>query len=231
MKRLNRRCFLYRSVALLGGGVVLGVSGCRGTQKGRVMRSTEGNKVGSHQAGAEVFRPIVCETTDKLLAKAYMQPLTSDTVPLSYDGLPVRRVCFIELENKTNEEIGDFKEQLEEIIDTKISDSTSFTTVSPRAVKGVLRNTGFRPDDLFLPVNMATFSAAMQQEGAPFEYLLFGKLTSGTTVDNIDKQKDYMLTLEMVNVNFPDDRLKESTMLRKEYMRSARAKTKSWLFF
>jgi hypothetical protein len=74
---------------------------------------------------------------------------------------------------------------------------------------------------------MAKFSAAMQQEGAPFEYLFFAKLTSGTTVDNIDKQKDYMLTLEMVNVNMPEDRLKESTMIRKEYMRSVRAKTKS----
>jgi len=229
MKRLNRRCFLLRSVVLFGGGLVLGSSGCRHTQKGRVMSSTESSKVGSHQAGAEVFRPIVCQTTDKLLAKAYMQPMSASE--LSSDGSPVRRVCFIELENKTNEEIGDFKEQLEEIIDTKISESTSFTTVSPRAVKGVLRSTGFRPDELFLPSNMAKFSAAMQQEGAPFEYLFFAKLTSGTTVDNLDKQKDYMLTLEMVNVNMPDDRLKESTMISKEYMRSAKSKTKSFFAF
>jgi len=158
-----------------------------------------------------------------------MQPMSASE--LSGDSVPVRRVCFIELENKTNEEIGDFKEQLEEIIDTKISESTSFTTVSPRAVKGVLRSTGFRPDELFLPSNMAKFSAAMQQEGAPFEYLFFAKLTSGTTVDNLDKQKDYMLTLEMVNVNEPDNRLKESTMISKEYMRSAKSKTKSFFAF
>lgn len=227
MKRLNRRNFLFQSALLLGGGFALGAAGCRNTQKGRVMSSTEANKVGSHQAGAEVFRPIVCETTDKLLDKAYMQPIPP-SVAVSSDGLPVRRVCFIELENKTNEEIGDFKDQLEELIDTKISESSSFTTVSPRAVKGVLRQTGFRPDDLFMPSNMAKFSAAMQQEGAPFEYLFFAKLTSGTTVDNLDKQKDYMLTLEMVNVNMPDDRLKESAMIRKEYMRSAKSKAKSW---
>ena len=230
MKLFNRRCFLLRSIILVGGYLVLWTTGCRNTQKGRVMGSTEANKVGSHQAGAEVFRPIVCETTDKLLAKAYSQPM-SDATAYSYDGQPVRRVCFIELENKTNEEIGDFKEQLEEIIDTKISDSMAFTTVSPRAVKGVLRATGLRPDELFLPSNMAKFSAAMQQEGAPFEYLFFAKLTSGTTVDNFDKQKDYMLTLEMVNVNAPDDRYKESMMIRKEYMRSAKAKTKSWFAF
>jgi hypothetical protein len=40
-----------------------------------------------------------------------------------------------------------------------------------------------------------------------------------------------MLTLEMVNVNMPDDRLKESTMIRKEYMRSAKSKAKSWFAF
>ena len=190
------------------------------------MSNDEANKVGSHQAGAEVFRPIVCEATEELLSKAYMQPQTA-TITL-VDGTPVRRVCFIELENKTNEEIGDFKEQLEEIIDTKISDSTSFTTVSSRAVKGVLRQTGFRPDDLFLPSNMAKFSAAMQQDGEPFEYLFFAKLTSGTTSDNIDKQKDYMLTLEMVNVSMPSDRLKVNKMIRKEYMRTAKSKTKAW---
>ena len=228
MKRLNRRSFLLRSLVLFGGGLVLGSPGCRNTQKGRVMSGNESTKVGSHQAGAEVFRPIVCQTTDKLLAKASSQPMSAS---LSYDGRPVRRVCFIEFENKTNEEIGDFKEQLEEIIDTKISESTSFTTVSPRAVKGVLRSTGLRPDELFLPSNMAKFSAAMQQEGEPFEYLFFAKLTSGTTIDNIDKQKDYMLTLEMVNVNMPDDRIKESTMISKEYMRSARSKTKSFFAF
>ena len=229
MKRLNRRCFLLRSVMLFGGGVILGASGCRQTQKGRVMSSTEANKVGSHQAGAEVFRPIVCETTEKLLGKAYAQPLPTSTV--SYDGQPFRRVCFVELENKTNEEIGDFKEQLEEIIDTKISESTAFTTVSPRAIKGVLRATGLRPDELFLPSNMAKFSAAMQQEGDPFEFLLFAKLTSATTVDNFDKQKDYMLTLEMVHIYAPDIRHKESTMIRKEYMRSAKSKAKSWFAF
>jgi len=230
MKRLNRRNFLLRSVVLFGGGLVLGSSGCRHTQKGRVMSGNESSKVGSHQAGAEVFRPIVCQTTDKLLAKAYSQPMSA-SMAFSSDGLPVRRVCFIELENKTNEEIGDFKEQLEEIIDTKISESTAFTTVSPRAVKGVLRSTGFRPDELFLPSHMAKFSAAMQKEGDPFEYLMFAKLTSGTTIDNIDKQKDYMLTLEMVNVNEPDDRHKESTMISKEYMRSAKSKTKSFFAF
>ena len=230
MKRLNRRCFLLRSVVLCGSGLILGSSGCRNTQKGRVMSNTESSKVGSHQAGAEVFRPIVCQTTDKLLAKAYSQPMPV-SMAFSNDSLPVRRVCFIEFENKTNEEIGDFKEQLEEIIDTRISESTAFTTVSPRAVKGVLRSTGLRPDDLFLPSNMAKFSAAMQREEAPFEYVMFAKLTSGTTTDNLDKQKDYMLTLEMVSVSEPDDRLKESASISKEYMRSAKSKTKSLFAF
>ena len=227
MNNLNRRGFLFHSIALMAGGSVLAFFGCRNTQKGRIMSNDEANKVGSHQAGAEVFRPIVCQATEELLAKAYMQPHTSSAI--SSDGTPIRRVCFIELENKTNEEIGDFKDQLEEIIDTNISESASFTSVPSRAVKGVLRQTGFRPDDLFLPSNMAKFSAAMQQDGGqPFEYLFFAKLTSGTTADNIDKQKDYMLTLEMINVNMPDDRLKVNKMIRKEYMRSAKSKAKSW---
>jgi len=226
VKQYRRRDFLFKGTAFYVGCLVLGSAGCRNTQKGKVIKQDDPGRVGSHQAGSEVFRPMVCDATSKLLGKAEMQPVHYDPVNSAHPQ--TRRVCFIELENKTNEEIGDFKEQLFEIIDSQISNSTSFTTVSPRAIKGVLSSTGFRSSDLFLPSNMATFSAAMQKEGQPFEYLLFAKLTSGTTVDNLNSQKDYMLTLEMVNVNSPDDRLKESTVIRKEYNRTASAKIKSW---
>ena len=226
VKQYHRRDFLFKGTVFCVGCLVLGGAGCRSTQKGKVIKEDDPGRVGSHQAGSEVFRPMVCDATAKLLGAAEKQSVPYDA---ANSGHPQpRRVCFIALENKTNEEIGDFKEQLFEIIDTQISSSTSFTTVSPRAIQGALRSTGFRSDDLFLPVNMATFSSAMQKEGQPFEYLLFAKLTSGTTVDNLDSQKDYMLTLEMVNVNSPDDRLKESTRIRKEYNRTASAKVKAW---
>ena len=96
--------------------------------------------------------------------------------------------------------------------------------VIPRARELVLENyvvagleqTRLRPDALFLPDNMQTFSAVMAQQGQPFDYLLFAKLTSGTTEKNCDYQRDYLLTLELVDVQSGDFD-KESAKIRKGY--------------
>ena len=41
----------------------------------------------------------------------------------------------------------------------------------------------------------------MEQQGQPFDFLLYATLTSGTTRVNKDYQRDYLLTLEMVNLH------------------------------
>ena len=56
----------------------------------------------------------------------------------------------------------------------------------------------------------------MEQMGQPFDFLLYATLTSGTTRSNKDYQRNYLLTLEMVNVhNGQYD--KESAELDKQY--------------
>jgi PBP1b-binding outer membrane lipoprotein LpoB len=59
----------------------------------------------------------------------------------------------------------------------------------------------------------------MEAQGQPFDYLLFANLTSGTTNASSSKsQKDYILTLELVNIQtgIPD---KEQATIRKGYSR------------
>ena len=58
-----------------------------------------------------------------------------------------------------------------------------------------------RPDALLIPENMRVFAAVLERQGQPLNYLLYATLTSGTTVNNKSQQRDYMLTLELVNVN------------------------------
>ena len=41
----------------------------------------------------------------------------------------------------------------------------------------------------------------MEQQGQPFDFLLYATITSGTTHANKDYQRDYLLTLEMINVH------------------------------
>jgi hypothetical protein len=192
---MERRHFLR--VALLGSTCCLG---CRGYQYARVIKPGEKEMVGSHAAGQETFKPMIQEAVGKLIAKhegqAYMQ-VSSPGQPLPP---PRMHICFVGVENHTAEEIGDFKEQIYEIIDAKLLESSTFAPISRRYVDAGLRESRLRPDQLFIPDNMRMFAAILEQQGQPFDYLLFAKLTSGTTRENKDYQRDYLLTVELVDI-------------------------------
>jgi len=138
-----------------------------------------------------------------------------------------KRVCFIGVENRSIEELGDFKEQIYEQIDSQILQAPSFEPISRRYVEAGLIETRLRPDSLFMPQNMQMFTAAMQRQGQPFDYLMFAKLTSGTTESNQDYQRDYVLTLEVVDVQ-SGAYDKESAKIRKGYHKSRLGKWRKY---
>ena len=179
--------------------------------------------VGSHSAGAETYKPLIDESVGKLLARH-----SQGVQPASYNpnGPQPLRICFVGVENKSIEELADFKEQIYQAIDTRITQSGTFQTVSRRFVDAGLQQARLRPDMLFIPQNMRDFSAAMERQGQPFDYLLYATLTSGTTRDNRDYQRDYLLTLEMVSIRDGSND-KESAELSKAYNRSAGAKVRA----
>ena len=90
-------------------------------------------------------------------------------------------------------------------------------------VDAALVETRLRPDSLFLPENRAQFAAALGRQGAPVDYLLYATITSGTTDRNKTTQRDYLLTLEMVNLH-SGDFLKESATIRKGYSKTRAGK-------
>ena len=198
-------------------GAVLVGSGCRGYQYGHVVKSDAPDMVGSHAAGSEVYKPLIEESVAKLLAGCEVSPATAAFGP---DGLPLpRRVCFIGVENKSAEELGDFKEQIYQLIDTEINRAGSFAAISRRMVDAALHETRLRPDSLLVPGNMQLFTAVLQRDGQPVDYLLYATLTSGTTQRNESSQRDYLLTLEMVDTR-TGAYVKEDATIRKGYHRS-----------
>jgi hypothetical protein len=133
--------------------------------------------------------------------------------------LPPLRICFVGVENKSIEEIGDFKDQIYEQIDQKILESHVFQPISKRFVDAGLMQTRLRPDMLMVPQNQRMFLSVMEQQGQPFDYLLYATITSGTTRENKDYQRDYLLTMELVDIhNGQYD--KESATLSKGYYHS-----------
>ncbi|MBL8855595.1 MAG: penicillin-binding protein activator LpoB [Planctomycetaceae bacterium] len=202
--------------------LVLGVMacGCRGYQYGHLLKPQQEDMVGSHTAGSEVYKPLVDEAVARLLATC--EPLPSS--PNEYDELPgTCKICFVGIENKSAEELGDFKDQLYEMIDTQINRSGQFDAVSRRMVDAALIETRMRPDSLLVPGNMQLFTSVLQRNGQPVDYLMFATLTSGTTQRNSSTQRDYLLTLEVVDTRTGAYR-KEQAEIRKGYHTSPMGK-------
>ena len=203
---MDRRTFLLRALAHLPAAAVVALgAGCRGQRQfARIMQPGEQPMMGSHQAGAETFEPLVHEAVSKLLARHAGQPIQQASFEEGMETLPspssTKRICFVGVENKSAEEIGDFKDQLYETIDQRILESQVFQPLNRRFVDAGLRDTRLRPDQLFVPENMRAFAAHMEQQGQPLDYLLYATVTSGTTRENREYQRDYQLTLEMVEI-------------------------------
>lgn len=201
--------------------VFLAWCGCRGHQYGHLLSNQQSDMVGSHAAGAEVYNPLIDEAVAKLLTR-HATPVH----PASFspqEVLLARRISFIGVENKSIEELGDFKDQIYQQIDSQISQSEAFEPISRRYVEAALRESRLRPDSLFIPQNMRVFAGILEQQGQPVDYLLYATITSGTTQNNHSQQRDYQLTLELIDVH-SGAYDKESAKIRKGYHKTVAGK-------
>lgn len=200
------------------------LSGCRGKQYAHVLEDDDKNMVGSHTAGAEVFDKQIEEAVGKLLGQQSMgiRQVSHETA-----APEPKRICFVGVENASAEELSDSKQQIFELIDQKIIESKTFETISQRYVESGMKDARLRPDDLFKPSNRRLFADVMERNGTPFDYLLFAKLTSLTTKSNGDSQRDYLLTLELVDIQTGKNE-KVSAKVRKGYHKSVFGKAKHY---
>ncbi len=192
-------------------------TGCRGRQHAIVLNDDDKDMVGSHQAGAETWKPLIDESVAKLLSRA-----CHDVHTVSYtsaNGTPVRKVCFVGVENRSSEPVGDFRDQIYEHVDSLVGQSDQFRMISRRYVEAAMAECRCRPDLLVLPDKQRELQAALERSDQPFDYLLFAQITSGTTQSNNDYQRNYLLTLELLDIHSGES-LKESAELRKGYSKS-----------
>ncbi|QDV22794.1 penicillin-binding protein activator LpoB [Aureliella helgolandensis] len=209
-------------------GLFAAAGGCRGYQYGHLLRDGQADMVGSHSAGGEVYKPLVEESVARLLGACEVTPASATYTP---EGIPLaRRVCFVGVENKSSEELGDFKDQIYQLIDTQINRAGSFEAISRRMVDAALDETRLRPDSLLVASNMRIFTAVLERDGQPVDYLLYATLTSGTTDRNKSSQRDYLLTLELVDTR-SGSYLKEQAEISKGYHRSPLGKLANYSIF
>lgn len=214
-------------VCLLPLSAIMVQAGCRGHQYGHLIRNDQANLVGSHTAGAEVYDPLVQESVARLLGSCQAMPGSSDEYG---NAVGPCKICFVGVENKSAEELGDFKDQIYQMIDAQINRENTFEAVSRRMVDAALVETRLRPDALLVPGNMQLFTSVLQRQGQPIDYLLYATLTSGTTERNSSTQRDYLLTLEMVDTRTGAYR-KEQAEIRKGYHKSPLGKLANYSFW
>jgi hypothetical protein len=137
--------------ALLNGSAAGFISGCRNKQYAHVLKKDDKDMVGSHVAGAETWKPLIDESVGRLLAKSCSMVHQASHSTVEGEGIPIRTVCFVGVENRSAEEIGDFKEQIYEHIDSLISQDPQFKMISRRYVEAAMGECRCRPESLLLP--------------------------------------------------------------------------------
>ncbi len=209
--------------------VLFGVtmSGCRNRQRAHVLKSDDKDMVGSHTAGAETWKPLIEESVARLLGRSCATVQTASHSTVNGNGSLVRSVCFVGVENDSAEEIGDAKEQIYEHIDTMVSESDQFKMISRRVVEEAMNECRCRPNTLVLPAKQRELQLVLERDDHPFDYLLFARITSLTTASNGDYQRDYQLTMELLDIHTGES-LKESAILRKGYHKSFFGKLKHY---
>ena len=204
-----------------------GITGCRNRHKAHVLSQSDKDMVGSHTAGAETWKPLIDEAVCRLLAKSSSTVHQASHTTINGEGGVARSVCFVGVENRSSEEIGDFKEQIYEHIDSQISQDPQFKMISRRYVEAAMSECRCRPETLVLPAKQRELQLALERSEQPFDYLLFASITSGTTPSNGDYQRDYGLTLELLDIHTGDSQ-KDSATLRKGYHKGIFGKLKHY---
>ena len=204
-------------IVLLAGIGLSGQIGCRNHQHAQVLSTNDGDMVGSHEAGAETWKPLIDEAVVRLLDRSIN---SVETVSFTKsEGQPILTVCFVGVENRSSEPLGDYREQIYERIDSLVSLAPNLRLISRRYVEAAMNEIRCRPDALILPANQRQLQMTLERVEQPFDYLLFARVTSGTTHVNGDYQRDYQLTLELLDIHTGDS-IKESALLRKGYHQS-----------
>lgn len=127
------------------------------------------------------------------------------------------RVAFIGLENRSAEEIRDIREALYQTIDTILVNDQAYIPINQRYVDAAMTSAGLRPEGLFLADGRQRFMNAVTQEGIAPDFLLYGVLTSMTSVGVNEDQRNYQLTLELIDAHTGVTVAKETGRVRKQY--------------
>ena len=180
-----------------------------GQPKGRIKEGDEGDLVGSRSAGAATYNRLIADATRRLLDAAAAKQ--------SGRGDDILKIAFVGIENRGSEELGDIREATNQEIETVIFQAKRFDMIAQRYVAHALKTTGMQAEDLSLKNGREDFVSILRDEGQTPDFLMWAIYTTLSTSGEKERQRDYLLTLELLDVASGRIVDKQTARVRKAY--------------
>ncbi len=183
-------------------------AGCAGPSA-RVKAEDEGTLVDVRKAGTETYKTLIRRGVEELLAENKIQLENAAKKPL---------IAFVGVENKSSEELGEFRAAMDTEITTALVNSRIYSMISMRAVDAAKRASNIRTvDDLSTAGPREAFKSVLNKDGQAPEYLLFGECTTMTSSGNKAKERTYQLTLQLMDSSSGVIQSQKLVEISKEY--------------
>lgn len=183
-------------------------AGCSGPSA-RVKDESEGDLVDVRKGGTETYLALVNKGVRELIEANRKDLMKSAEKPL---------VAFVGVENKSSEELGEFRASMNSEIETVLVNSELLGMISMRAVDAARRESNIRTiDDLTTARSRQAFLSVLNRDGAVAQFLLYGEVTSMTSSGNSAKERTYELTLQLMDSSTGMIASQKKVKLRKEY--------------
>jgi len=168
--------------------LALAAAGCVGPSA-RVKGDEEGTLVDVKRGGTETYKALIRKGVEDLLEEHRILLSGAAEKPL---------VAFVGVENRSSEELGEFRAAMNNEVTTSLVNSRYYTMLSMRAVDAAKRESGIRSiDDLATARSREGFMSVLNRDGKPPQYLLAGEVTTMTSRGSYEKERTYQLTLQM----------------------------------
>jgi hypothetical protein len=183
-------------------------AGCQGPSA-RVKTADEGTLVDVSRGGTETYEKLVYDGVTALLSEHRLTLANAAEKPL---------VAFVGVENRSSEELGEFRASMNNEITTALVDSRYYSMISMRAVDAAKRESNIRSvDDLTVARPREAFMGVLNRDGKPPQYLLFGECTTKTSRGNAEKERTYELTLQLMDSSSGIIQSQKMVKVRKAY--------------
>jgi hypothetical protein len=193
------------TAALIAAAMAVGCTG----PSARMKTDDEGTLVDVHKGGTETYKELIRKGVTQLLEEHRLTLAGGAERPL---------VAFVGVENRSSEELGEFKPAMNNEITTALVNSRYYQMISMRAVDAARRESNLRDvADLSVGRPREAFLAVLNKDGHPPQYLLFGECTTMSSSGIGERERTYQLTLQMMDSSSGIVQTQKLVEVRKAY--------------